>query len=280
MLVNAVNPLRVYIHEEGLARFCTEPYKKPTARNMDNLFMHLTNYAINKHSSAYQAQEESSGDEESGHKRSLKAIMNILETCGADKDKLSSQIKEIVVKTMATSQPYLNHLYRSCQPEDLENSMCFQILGFDIMIDRKFRPWLIEVNQSPSFATDSPLDYKTKKAVLTDTFRMLNCSVSKRKKLLKQQKAQMESRILTGKQAKMDPEEKAKLKEIKLKERFEYEEARKGQWELICPGPDEERNLCYENFIRRAQEIWDEFTTGKGKRLSMEDKRSQNQVST
>lgn len=55
------------------------------------------------------------------------------------------------------------------------------------MIDRKFKPWLIEVNQSPSFATDSPLDYKTKKAVLTDTFRMLNCSVSRRKKLLKKQ---------------------------------------------------------------------------------------------
>lgn len=103
VLLNSVNPLRVYIHEEGLARFCTEPYKKPTARNMDNLFMHLTNYAINKLSSAYQAGEESSGDEESGHKRSLTAIMNILEACGADKEKLMSEIKDIIVKTLATS---------------------------------------------------------------------------------------------------------------------------------------------------------------------------------
>jgi tubulin polyglutamylase TTLL6/13 len=52
--------------------------------------------------------------------------------------------------------------------------MAFQILGFDIMIDKNFRPWLIEVNQSPSFATDSPLDYEVKKAVLKDTFRLLN----------------------------------------------------------------------------------------------------------
>ena len=88
------------------------------------------------------------------------------------------------MKTLATSQPYLAHLYRSCQPEDLDNSMCFQILGFDIMIDSKFKPWLIEVNQSPSFATDSPLDYKCKKAVLTDTFSMLNCSTAKRKRIL------------------------------------------------------------------------------------------------
>ena len=52
--------------------------------------------------------------------------------------------------------------------------MCFQILGFDIMIDKYFKPWLIEVNQSPSFATDSALDYEVKKSVLKDAFMLLN----------------------------------------------------------------------------------------------------------
>ena len=54
------------------------------------------------------------------------------------------------------------------------------------MIDKRFRPWLIEVNQSPSFATDSPLDYKIKKAVLTDTFKMLNLSHKKRTKIVEE----------------------------------------------------------------------------------------------
>ena len=93
--------MRVYIHKLGLARFCTEPYCRPTARNMDNHYMHLTNYAINKFSSAYEAQDE--GDDDSGHKRSLVAIMNILEEYGADKRKLMREIKDIIVKTMATS---------------------------------------------------------------------------------------------------------------------------------------------------------------------------------
>ena len=59
------------------------------------------------------------------------------------------------------------------------------------MIDKKFRPWLIEVNQSPSFATDSPLDYKIKKAVLLDTFKMLNISHRKRERIKDEQKALM-----------------------------------------------------------------------------------------
>lgn len=54
------------------------------------------------------------------------------------------------------------------------------------MIDKKFRPWLIEVNQSPSFATDSPLDYKIKKAVLVDTFKMLNVSYKKRQRIIEE----------------------------------------------------------------------------------------------
>ena len=53
VLLYGVNPLRVYIFEEGIARFATEPYIAPKASNIDNLFMHLTNYAINKTNAAF-----------------------------------------------------------------------------------------------------------------------------------------------------------------------------------------------------------------------------------
>jgi D-alanine-D-alanine ligase-like ATP-grasp enzyme len=44
--------------------------------------------------------------------------------------------------------------------------MAFQVLGFDVLIDSDYKPWLIEVNCSPSFATDSVLDLTVKKAVI------------------------------------------------------------------------------------------------------------------
>ena len=43
----------MYLYKDGLARFATQKYKKPTERNLENLFMHLTNYAINKDSPDY-----------------------------------------------------------------------------------------------------------------------------------------------------------------------------------------------------------------------------------
>ena len=64
--------------------------------------------------------------------------------------------------------------------------MAFQILGFDVLIDHQFKPYLLEVNASPSFGTDSSLDYKIKKNVLSDAFRMLNFSYKKRRTMIKE----------------------------------------------------------------------------------------------
>jgi len=56
----------------------------------------------------------------------------------------------------------------------------------DIMLDHKLKPWLIEVNNMSSFATDSPLDKKVKSDLLADTITLLNLSVKRKKKLKKE----------------------------------------------------------------------------------------------
>ena len=79
-------------------------------------------------------------------------------------------------------QPHLSHIYRACQPSDRENSICFEILGFDILLDSKAKPWLLEVNQAPSFNTDTPLDARVKSKLLTDAFKMLNMTPEERQR--------------------------------------------------------------------------------------------------
>ena len=48
VLITSVDPLRCYLFTDGLARFCTQPYAAPTAKNLDQTYMHLTNYSLNK----------------------------------------------------------------------------------------------------------------------------------------------------------------------------------------------------------------------------------------
>lgn len=62
--------------------------------------------------------------------------------------------------------------------------MCFELLGFDIIIDKNLRPYLLEVNHAPSFNTDTPLDYLVKKGLLYDTLNLLGVSVEEKKQKL------------------------------------------------------------------------------------------------
>lgn len=50
----------------------------------------------------------------------------------------------------------------------------FEILGFDILLDDDLKPWLLEVNRSPSFNGDQELDRRVKHGLLTDALRLIN----------------------------------------------------------------------------------------------------------
>ena len=53
VLINGISPLRLYLYEDGLVRFATVPYRLPAKENLNNMCMHLTNYAINKDASDF-----------------------------------------------------------------------------------------------------------------------------------------------------------------------------------------------------------------------------------
>ena len=77
--------------------------------------------------------------------------------------------------------------------------MCFEILGFDIFLDEKLKPWILEVNHSPSFSTDSPLDFKVKKNLVADVIELLNLSWFKKMKYKKQKALEFQRRAIKGK---------------------------------------------------------------------------------
>ena len=89
VLLYGINPMRIYVYEEGLARFATVPYEEPKYGNLNNMFMHLTNYAINKNSSNYKQNENAEGSGKS-HKRGLKQIYKQMEQKGCDVETLKN----------------------------------------------------------------------------------------------------------------------------------------------------------------------------------------------
>ena len=56
--------------------------------------------------------------------------------------------------------------------------MCFEILGMDVILDYKLKPWLLEVNHTPSFTTDSKIDEHIKYNLINDTINLLNINAN------------------------------------------------------------------------------------------------------
>ena len=149
--------------------------------------MHLTNYAINKLSTKFLFNEGTSNDFQ-GHKRSLSSTLEYLETnYNLKVQNFWEKIYDIAKKTIIIAQPHLAHAYHNLQPEDYTNQICFQILGLDIPLDQNLKPWLLEVNHSPSFNTDTPLDKQIKIKVVIDALSLLNLSLKNKIKIINQQ---------------------------------------------------------------------------------------------
>jgi tubulin polyglutamylase TTLL6/13 len=100
VLVIGVNPLRIYLSKEGLARLSTKMYDEVNEDNLEDMMMHLTNYSINKNSNKFVPNKAAIVDSV-GHKRSLKYTLKYLKKSeGQDSDQLMVDIKDIIVKTM------------------------------------------------------------------------------------------------------------------------------------------------------------------------------------
>ncbi|KAF4701627.1 hypothetical protein FOZ63_030067 [Perkinsus olseni] len=205
VLVTSVDPLKIYLYDEGLVRIATQPYV--TKGRSKCRFMHLTNYSINKRSSTFVKNEDtqfgserdldeldevsergssrtesapSVGGSNMSNKWSLEELRQSLTEADLDFDKMMRDVEDIIIKTVISAEPQMaTNLHRSTNYSSCAelgapvHQNLFEIYGFDILVDANLRPWLLEVNVCPSFSSSSPLDKRIKSQLMADTFTLV-----------------------------------------------------------------------------------------------------------
>ncbi|CAH1173514.1 unnamed protein product [Phaedon cochleariae] len=241
-LITCCDPMRVYIYNEGLVRFATSRYKEPNGVNITNVFMHLTNYAVNKHSRTYNM------DAEGGSKRKLTWLNSYLRSLKHDVEAIWYRIDDVIIKTIISAYPVLKHSYAACFPNHDVIPACCELLGIDILLDKRLNPQVLEVNHSPSFHTDTDLDCEVKEALLSDMFAMMNLENCDKRKIMREDRKRVRERLLNG----INTKENLSSNDTKsFTDYFKQEMSCRGGFRLVYPCSGTEH--IYSKYFEQGQ---------------------------
>jgi hypothetical protein len=131
-MVTAYAPLTVYLYRAGFCRFSASRFSL-TPESIEDTYVHLTNIAIQKQADNY--------NPETGCKWELHELkQHVIARFGVETaNRLFTDIQHIIV-----------HALLSVQRVMLNDKHCFELYGYDIMINDDLKPVLLEVNASPS----------------------------------------------------------------------------------------------------------------------------------
>ena len=166
MVVTSYDPLRIYVYREGLVRFATEKYSKD---HNGSVYSHLTNYSINKKNENYHAGEDGQADD-TGFKWSFSAFQQHFKELGIDVNLMWSKIYDVIIKSLLSIEEVTKN---EIKKSNIGRGNCYELFGYDILLDNYLNPWLLEINLSPSLAFESPLDLKIKGNLIKDTFNLV-----------------------------------------------------------------------------------------------------------
>ncbi|CAB3399038.1 unnamed protein product [Caenorhabditis bovis] len=154
VLVTSFRPLTAWVHREGFARFSHSRY---STDNVDDAFVHLTNVAIAKTASDY--------DPERGLKWSLPKLFRFFKAIhGCSKvAKMLQDLATVIIESLKCVQNLI-----------IQDNHCFELYGYDILFDANLKPWLLEVNASPSLTASSQEDFDLKYRVLNHMLDVLD----------------------------------------------------------------------------------------------------------
>ncbi|XP_055963871.1 probable tubulin polyglutamylase TTLL9 [Sorex fumeus] len=154
VLVMSYLPLRAWLYRDGFARFSNTRF---TLSSIDDHYVHLTNVAVQKTSPDYHPKK--------GCKWMLQRFRQYLASKHgpATVETLFRDMDNIFVRSLQSVQKVI-----------ISDKHCFELYGYDILIDQDLKPWLLEVNASPSLTASSQEDYELKTCLLEDTLNVVD----------------------------------------------------------------------------------------------------------
>lgn len=135
MLIAGIDPVRVYLYDQGFAKLASEPWDP---NDIDNPFSQLTNPDINALNIDADIPVEFID---------LERYRHWLRDQGHDDEALFHQLQDLATLTALSA---VDSMRARSQEDGAHPLGCYELIGLDCLVDDQLKPWILECNLSPS----------------------------------------------------------------------------------------------------------------------------------
>jgi len=167
VLITGLKPLRIYLYNEGLVRISSERYSL-NASSIENKFIHLTNIKVNQINKNYIIPNNT--NDENSSQWNFYMFKKFLQKFNVKWDNIREMIKDIIIKSIISCYKNLTEKneYRNKSDQNF-----FHIFGYDILINDKYIPKLLEINFLPSMRFHNKIQKLDKTNLFFDTINLV-----------------------------------------------------------------------------------------------------------
>jgi hypothetical protein len=143
--------------------FCKEGHLKSSSKlydlNSNDKFIHITNHSLQKKCSKFAQYEY-------GNEMSYDDFKKAMKKDNIPLEKFNNMIEEMKYLIKISFKSVGNKLLKT------NPVLCFEIFGYDFILDNDFKLWILEINNNPGLGISSPVIFKLVPRMLDDAFRL------------------------------------------------------------------------------------------------------------